>query len=268
MRVKYFFITLILFVTVAALPASAEDITRSDIWLDSELTTIYALNEHLNPFDISVDVKDGVVSLGGEVESSIEKSLAVEIARGIDGVKGIEDNIKINPSSKTHPSSGFMAAITDASLVAKVKSNLLWNKATSGMDINVDAENRVVTLSGNVSSDAERELAVKIAENTSDVLRVNDKLSVSNQPGSSKQIDDALNHTAQVVSDAWITAKIKARFLSDKHTDGFDIDVTTQNGVVTLDGYVPGIWQKEYAVDLAQSTVHVKDVVDKLKIKK
>lgn len=268
MRVKYFIVMLILFGTVAVIPAFANDITTSDVWLDSKITTTYTLNEHLNPFDISVDVKNGVVFLSGEVDSSIEKALAVEIARGIEGVKEVKDNIEINPSSETHNSSGFMETMTDASLVAKVKSNLLWNKETSGMDINVDAKDRIVTLKGDVSSAAERELAVRIAENTSGVRRVKDKLSVSNKPGLSKKIDHTAKKTQEVVSDAWVTTKIKSRFLFDKHTDGFDITVTTQDGIVTLEGNVPGKVEKDYAVQIAQDTVHVKKVIDKLKIQK
>jgi len=268
MRVKYFVATLISCVFIGVFSASAKDLTTSDVWLDSEITTIYTLNEHLNPFDISVDVKDGVVSLGGEVDSSIEKALAVEIARGVEGVKEVKDNIKIDPTSESHESLSFVATLKDASLVAKVKSNLLWNKETSGMDINVDADGRIVTLKGDVSSDAERELAVRIAENTSGVRKVKDELSVPNKPGLSKKVDHTVKETERAVSDTWITTKIKSRFLFDKHTDGFDIAVTTKNGIVTLEGEVPGKIEKDYAVQIAQDTVHVKKVVDKLKVQK
>ena len=48
----------------------------------------------------------------------------------------------------------------------------------SGFDIDVDVEAGNVTLTGNVDSDAERQLAVEIAKNASDVKNVEDNLQV------------------------------------------------------------------------------------------
>ncbi|MBN2850783.1 MAG: BON domain-containing protein [Erysipelotrichaceae bacterium] len=41
----------------------------SDTWLKAKIVTAYALNDHLNPFVIDVDVDDRRVTLAGEVES-------------------------------------------------------------------------------------------------------------------------------------------------------------------------------------------------------
>lgn len=92
-------------ILLPAISSHAQDITKSDVWLESKISTTYALNEHLNSFDFNVDVKDGVAILDGEVDSSVEKSLAVEIVKGIEGITGVKDNIKIVPlqGKKTPP---------------------------------------------------------------------------------------------------------------------------------------------------------------------
>ncbi|MDY0022678.1 BON domain-containing protein, partial [Arenimonas caeni] len=41
---------------------------------------------------------------------------------------------------------------------------------------------------------------------------------------------------SQVATDAAITASVKTKLLADDRTKGFDINVTTHNGVVTLEG--------------------------------
>jgi len=252
----------------------AGDITTSDVWLDSKITTTYALNEHLNPFDISVDVKNGVAVLGGKVNSSVEKLLAVEIAKGMEGIKKVVDNIKVSPPARKEHSTGFKETVDNASTVARVKSNLLWNRKTTGMNIDVDADGGVVTLSGMVSSEVEKEMAHKLAENTSGVYRVNNKLMVDQESKDleksttvGEKIDNTIKKTEEAVSDGWITARVKSRLLFDKETDGLDINVTTKNAIVMLEGSVSSEIEKGYAVKLVENTVDVKKVIDKLTIK-
>lgn len=270
MKLNKVTIYLILLVAVSAISVHAQGNSTSDIWLESKITTTYTLNEHLNPFDITVDVKDGVAILGGEVDSSVQKSLAVEIVKGMEEIKSVEDNIKIAPSARKEKSSGFMKTVQNASMGARVKSNLLWNQETSGMDINVDADGSTVTLSGTVSSDIEKKLAVQLAENTSGVHHVNDNLLVGKENTDTtvgQKVGQTIEKTEKMASDGWITTKVKSRLLFDKETDGLDINVTTKNAVVTLEGPVSNKLEKDHAVKIAENTVNVKKVIDKLHIK-
>lgn len=70
------------------------------------------------------------------------------------------------------------------------------------------------------------------------------------------------------ISDATITAKIKAKYLQSQILSVFDIGVTTNNGKVKLTGLLDSDTQYERAVVLAENTEGVKDVnSDNLKIK-
>ncbi len=72
--------------------------------------------------------------------------------------------------------------------------------------------------------------------------------------------------TTSRTDDAALTAKVKAKLLSDETVEGTQIDVDTQNGVVFLNGVVDSEDQKRKAIDLARNTEGVRDVEDNLKV--
>ena len=63
-------------------------------------------------------------------------------------------------------------AVSDAWITTKVKTSLLYSKNVDGLDIEVDTKNGVVTLSGTVDSNAERDLAVELARQVRGVKKV------------------------------------------------------------------------------------------------
>ena len=69
-------------------------------------------------------------------------------------------------------------AVTDAAITSEVKTKFLAEPGVSGLAIDVDTNNGVVTLSGNVKSKAEAAKAMMIARNSKGVKRVVSKLKV------------------------------------------------------------------------------------------
>ncbi len=66
--------------------------------------------------------------------------------------------------------------VDDAAIVAKVKSSLLSSSEVEGLDVNVDARNGVVTLSGSADTMAERSSAERIAKTADGVKSVDNKI--------------------------------------------------------------------------------------------
>lgn len=66
--------------------------------------------------------------------------------------------------------------------------------------------------------------------------------------------------------DAVITMKIQSKYASDDVVKGRNIDVDTDNGVVTLKGDVESLRQRDAAEQLARETAGVKRVVNDLKV--
>lgn len=153
-----------------------------DAWLDGRVETAYTLNRHLNPFSIDTKVENGVVTLTGAVESDIDRDLAEQIALGVNGVTDVDNQLTIKTNARITAEDtserSFAQVVDDASTTAAVKSKLLVNSNTKGMQIDVDTKNDVVTLSGEVASNQEKQLIEQIARNTQDVQRVENRLRV------------------------------------------------------------------------------------------
>lgn len=68
----------------------------SDVWITSKVKSSLIYSRNLDGLSIKVDTKSGLVSLNGVVANYAEKELAVEIARNIRGVKGVNaDALKV-----------------------------------------------------------------------------------------------------------------------------------------------------------------------------
>ena len=157
-----------------------------DAWLTGRIETAYTLNTHLNPFDIDTDVANGVVDLTGTVESPVERDLAIQIAKGIDGVVEVNSHLQVeagtrqarNQARTADSKRDFGSWFDDATTTASVKSRLMANENVKGLEIDVDTFDDEVTLSGRVETDQERELAEQIAKNVRDVKTVTNHLVV------------------------------------------------------------------------------------------
>jgi osmotically-inducible protein OsmY len=158
-----------------------------DAWLHGKLEATLLFNEHLNSFAIDSDVRNGVAYLRGAVESDIDRDLAGEIAKSVSGITSVKNELAVDKgkaaaaktSDRSMQNQGFKQSVLNATLTARIKSQLLVNGNTAGLDINVDSNDGVVTLSGEVDSEQEKELAVRIAENTSGSKSVHDRLLVA-----------------------------------------------------------------------------------------
>lgn len=156
--------------------------TLKDAWIDGKLEAVYSLNEHLNPFTIDTEVSSGVVRLSGTVENTVERDLAGELAKGVDGVHEVINDLAVDTSVETSRDGAerdFGAWANDVTITAKVKSKLLANEHTRGLDIDVDTKHRVVKLNGAVESDEARQLAEQITRNTGNVRDVHNHLHVN-----------------------------------------------------------------------------------------
>lgn len=158
-----------------------------DAWIDGKAEATLLFNGNLDSFDINTDVKDGNVVLTGKVENSVDKKLAEELVANIDGVTSVDNKLTVVADNDMHQEmSDDMEdtvdegtnELTDAKIATVIKTRLLMDTDISGFDIDVDVENGVVTLTGEVDSDAERDLAIEIAKNASDVKDVESDLRV------------------------------------------------------------------------------------------
>jgi hyperosmotically inducible protein len=68
--------------------------TTADAAINAKVKAALAADEMVKAHNIDADTVRGVVTLNGNVKSSAEKAQAIRIARGIDGVVDVRDNLK------------------------------------------------------------------------------------------------------------------------------------------------------------------------------
>jgi hyperosmotically inducible protein len=170
-------------------------------------------------------------------------------------------------------------AQTDAGITTKVKSKLAADDTVKAYQIDVDTKEKVVTLSGNVESQAAKDQAVSIARGTEGVADVVDNIMVAGgtaaMPGESGEAvmgGNAPNPepdrpVGEVLDDAGITAAVKASLLADPLVGGLKIDVDTREGVVYLTSdSMKSQAEIDQAIKLARETSGVKNVESRLAV--
>ena len=77
---------------------------------------------------------------------------------------------------------------------------------------------------------------------------------------------DGLSKTGEVMTDGWITTRVNSRFVNEDLLKGSDINVDTDNHVVTLKGTVTTTAGRNKAGAVARGTEGVRRVVNRLAI--
>jgi osmotically-inducible protein OsmY len=231
---------------------------------EGSIWTAFALNRHLSPFNIGVKVEQGTAVLTGKVENQVDKDLATQIASDTQGINKVNNQLQIDPQVAAEPGTKANMAqrFDDATLTATIKSKLLWNSVTEGLNIEVAAAQGVVTLKGQAKDADAKQLAGSLASNTDGVTEVNNLISVSARDTQAikEQNEAQANSVREEFSDAWITSKVKSSLIYSRNLDGLNIKVDTKSGVVSLDGVVANYAEKELAVEIARNIRGVKGV--------
>ncbi len=123
--------------------------------------------------EINVEVNKGIVQLNGFVDTDKEKAQAETVAKGVKGVKSVENNLIV----KTEGSSTGQS-IDDSGITSKVNTALVESKDTKAGDIKVQTHNGVVQLSGFVDNQAQKDAAGKVAQTVKGVKSVKNDLHV------------------------------------------------------------------------------------------
>lgn len=144
-----------------------------DSWISTKVKTKMISDEFVKSRYIDVDVLNGVVFLVGVVESESQKRMAGDIARGVEGVRHVENQLMVGKTSAGQ-------ILDDTVLSSKIKTELIKSPNVQSTNIDVDTTNNVVTLTGIVESVKEKDTALYIAHKVAGNRRIVDNLTVKN----------------------------------------------------------------------------------------
>jgi hyperosmotically inducible protein len=136
----------------------------------------------LKDVSVSQDRDKGVVTLGGHVPSDGDKSQAESIAKSIAGGQVVSNQIGVIP-----PAVESEAKTVNSDLDKGIEKNLdaVLIQLRLNKGIKYDVKNGVVTLSGEVNSQAKRERVEKVASAVPNVQQVVNELQVKDQKATS-----------------------------------------------------------------------------------
>jgi hyperosmotically inducible protein len=163
----------------AAQPSS-ESVHVEDLEIRASILEAFAHSKELGGKNIDVKVENRSVTLGGTVDTPIQRNGAEQIARAVDGVAGVTNNIVVtNPQAASEPPAASLAPVdSNAGLADRIKFELFKTNAFNILTMQIKAEDGAVTLSGTVRSRAEQLLAERLAQGVTGVKKVTDDLKV------------------------------------------------------------------------------------------
>ncbi len=135
-------------------------------------------SKYTDGLDTNVDTKSGKVTLSGTADSAAAKNLAGSLAMNTRGVESVNNQLVVNGTKLNMVDSAKSSTreagheIADSWITTKVKSTFMYSSNVDGSDIAVSTHSGVVTLSGKLSSGAERALAIELAKNVRGVISV------------------------------------------------------------------------------------------------
>jgi hyperosmotically inducible protein len=137
----------------------------ADLEIKTLVTDALSKDPELAEKHITTEVKDRSVTLGGTVQTVSQKNSADNITWQVTGVQGLTDNISLSDTQA-------MPESADDKLARRVEFELYSTKAIPLKTVQIHADNGIITLTGTVSSRAEKLLAEKTAKSVDGVRRV------------------------------------------------------------------------------------------------
>jgi len=153
-------------------------------------------------------------------------------------------------ASSVHDERTIGRQLDDVAIATKIDARLIAERDMPSRWVSVEVIRGHATLTGYLPSRRHIERAVYITRQIRGVLSVDNQIKVG------------MPKIRSVLSDSWITARIKRQFWNDKLVSGFKIHVNTVNGKVYLQGVVNKLIERQRAKDLARGTPGVTAVID------
>lgn len=157
----------------ASRPAQENYQGVSDATISNNVKTALVQDPVTRASNISVNTIDGTVELSGFVNTADQRHEAIRVARNVDGVQTVKDELRVNDQGDVG------AADTDNAITRRVERALASDSQVSDANINVATSDGVVQLAGFVNSDQQRDTAGSLASSVQGVRKVDNDLRIN-----------------------------------------------------------------------------------------
>ena len=226
--------------------------SETDSRIESAFKKTYVYKTYLKDEHIKISSKDGAVTLSGSVFNDTHKPMAQDVAEALPGVKSVDNRIEYTGDRAAENS--------DTWISMKVKTALLFHSNVNAHKTEVYVKDGIVTLKGEASSPAQRDLTTEFTKDVAGVKDVKNEMTVAAKPEKPRET------MGENIDDASITAQVKATLLSHRSTGVLRTKVETNDGVVTLGGQARNAAEKDLVAKLVEDVHGVKSVVNNMTI--
>jgi hyperosmotically inducible protein len=223
--------------------------SKMDSLIEVSARQSYVFKTFLKDDDIKIRSTDGAVTLTGVVIQESHKTLAQDTVSDLPGVKSVDNKLEFKGESPARDS--------DAWLITKVKTTLLFHRSVSAGTTEVDVKAGIVTLKGSAANQAQKELTTEYVKDVEGVKGVKNEMTVAKTPGNTQSVGENID-------DASITAQVKTTLLYHRSTSALNTKVETKGGVVTLYGKASNRAERDLATKFAGDISGVKSVTNRM----
>jgi len=224
---------------------------RMDWQIQSDIEEAFIYDSATDSWEIDAEVDDHIATLTGTVSSWEEKRLAERVAKGVKGVKGINNQITVEYEDER----------SDLEISEDIERRFEWDTRVDAGLIDVNVEDGEVTLTGTVGSASEK------AWTTTNAWVAGVKEVDASELNAEKwaRDEDLRPETTVDKEDSEIEKAVKDALLYDPRVMSADVEVECDTGYVTLRGKVDNLKAKRAAAQDARNTVSVYKVKNLLK---
>jgi len=206
-------------------------------------------NEMIATSWITVVSSNGAVTLTGKVGSWAEKQEAGIVAVEVRGVRKVNNEITVKYASNR----------SAKDIKEDVEAKLDLDTYLNGLPVSVTVKDGVVTLSGTVGNEFERDRAEREVRYLAGVSDVKNDLKVEWWENRG-----ARTSRPKTPSDSELRKRVTSTIERDSRINASKVDVDASHGHVTLTGSVPFMYEKRIAEDDATNTIGVAWVTNDL----
>jgi osmotically-inducible protein OsmY len=214
---------------------------KTDIQLRDDVLAELDWEPSLDAAQIGVEAKGGVITLEGRVASFGEKWDAERAAQRVAGVQSVAVELDVKLVGDTRRD--------DSDIASAVNHALAWQVFVPKHQIQALVEQGVVTLTGAVTWEYQRNAAASAVRYLSGVTGLSNQITIN-----------------PAVTVAVVKEELEAALKRRAHDEAKQVGVAVSGSNVTLSGVVPDWRERSIARETAWNTPGVRSVTDDMRI--